>query len=130
VYCSGLRIVYFLRNWDDYTTMVLIQEKSLRDCIYDYWRKFSKHLESAQEAINYQNTWTAYLTATFPDKIWYRSMGFRKNSVFPNRLAVRAQHSRVDWLKFQDVQSNQYEYFKTSSDLVSMFMYKHFFFPP
>jgi len=31
VFCLGLKLVYSLNGWDDFTTLVLSQEKSLRD---------------------------------------------------------------------------------------------------
>ena len=130
VFCSGIRLVYSLHGWDDFTTLILSQEKSLRDYVFSYWRKFSLHLEKAEEAICYQNTWTAYLIATSPDKSWYKSMKFRKNSFFPKRLALRAQHTRIDWLEFDEIQCKQYEYFKGTTTLLNMFTYKYFIMPP
>jgi hypothetical protein len=35
IYASGLRIVYGLWGWDDYTVLVLSREKSLMDYLYN-----------------------------------------------------------------------------------------------
>lgn len=123
-------MVYGLRGWDDTTTMTLSQEKSLYDYIFSYWSKFSKHLETTNEATQYQHTWTAYLAAKHPDKIWYRSMGFRKNSFFLNRLSKRAEHSKNDWNKFRENHIMQHEYYKKSTLYLNMFIYKYFLLPP
>ncbi len=32
-------------GWDDLTTQILSQEKTLQDFIYSYWYRFSFHLE-------------------------------------------------------------------------------------
>jgi hypothetical protein len=84
-------LVYGLRGWDDITTMVISQEKSLYDYIFSYWSKFAYHLEKADEATQYQKTWTAYLAPKSPDKIWYKKMGFMKNNFFLNRLSTRRE---------------------------------------
>ncbi|CAF3364924.1 unnamed protein product [Rotaria socialis] len=115
LYCSGIRLVYGLKGWDDISTMIISQEKSLYDFIFRYWYKFSYHLETANEATQYQHTWTAYLAAKPPDKIWYRSMGLRKNNFFLNRPSARAQHSKNDWISFRDNHKKQHEYFKNST---------------
>ena len=36
VFCSGLSIVYALERWNDTTTLILSQEKSLHDYIFSY----------------------------------------------------------------------------------------------
>ncbi|CAF4717233.1 unnamed protein product, partial [Rotaria sp. Silwood2] len=32
-YCSGLRIVHNLCQWNDFTTLVIAREKTIRDCL-------------------------------------------------------------------------------------------------
>ncbi|CAF1579175.1 unnamed protein product [Rotaria magnacalcarata] len=68
LFCSGVRLVYGLKGWDDISTMILSQEKSLYDFIFHYGKKFAFHLESSIEATQYQHTWTAYLASKSPDK--------------------------------------------------------------
>jgi hypothetical protein len=130
LFCSGIRLVYGLRGWDDITTMVISQEKSLYDYIFSYWSKFAYHLEKADEATQYQKTWTAYLAAKSPDKIWYKTMGFRKNNFFLNRLSIRALHSKNDWMDFCVNHRRQHEYFKKSTLYLNIFIYKYFLMPP
>ena len=70
-FITGLKIVYQLNGWDDFTTLVLCQQKTLHDYIYSYWSRFSLHLEKYLEAISYQHTWTAFQTLTKLDKSHY-----------------------------------------------------------
>jgi hypothetical protein len=130
VFCTGLRIVYALRGWDDITTMILSREKSLHDYIFSYWSRLSVHLEKAADALSFQQSWQAFKIATSPDKTWYRSMGFRKNSKFPLRLAERARHTLVDWKNFEIIHKEQFEFYKRNSHYLSIFVYKYFLFPP
>ncbi|CAF3901329.1 unnamed protein product [Rotaria sp. Silwood1] len=95
LYASGLRIVYNLWGWEDYTVFVLTREKSLMDYLYKYWEKMIKHLHTATEALDYQQSWEAYIIATSTNRNYYKSMGFRKNSFFLNRLAARAHHGCI-----------------------------------
>ncbi|CAF2108390.1 unnamed protein product [Rotaria magnacalcarata] len=104
-FISGLKIVYGLHGWDDITTLILSQEKTLREYIYAFWLRFSIHLEKSQEATSYQHTWTAFQTITTIDKTFYKKLGFRKNNEFLNRLTERAKHGRYDWLQFQQSQT-------------------------
>jgi hypothetical protein len=129
VYASGLRIVYSLWGWDDYTVFVLSREKSLMDYLYNYWLRLKKHLDISHEAIEYQQTWEAYLIATSPSKVYYKSMGFRKNSIFPNRLAARAHHLNLDLFSFFSIHENQYGIFRKSSSVLERFVYKYLY-PP
>jgi hypothetical protein len=86
VYYSGLRIVYALKGWDDIATIILTREKRLLDYVYSSWKRLSLHLEKAPEALAFQQSCKAYEIVTSEDKSWFKSMGFRKNSFFPNRL--------------------------------------------
>ena len=129
LFASGLRIVYALWGWDDYIVLVLTREKSLMDYIYNYWLRLKKHLDTAHEAIEYQQTWEAYLIATSPNRIHYKSMGFRKNSFFPNRLAARAHHMNLDLFEFFCIQEKQHLIFKKTSSVLERFIYKYLY-PP
>ncbi len=126
---SGLRIVYNLWGWDDYMVYVLTKEKTLIDYLYDYWIKLKKHLGTSQEALDYQQTWEAFLIATSPNREYYKSMGFRKNSVFPNRLAARAHHLNLDLFTLFSIHENQYAIFRKSSSVLERFVYKYLY-PP
>ncbi len=130
IFCSGIRLVYDLKGWDDITTMIISQEKSLYDYIFSYWNVFAYHLERSNEATQYQQTWTAYLAVKSPEKIWYKSMSFRENNFFLNRLTQRAVHSKNNWLSFCVNHKRQHEYFKNSSVYLNMFVYKYFLLPP
>ncbi|CAM4813445.1 unnamed protein product [Rotaria magnacalcarata] len=92
-FISGLKIVYGLHGWDDITTLILCQEKTLREYIYAFWLRFSIHLEKSLEATSYQHNWTAFQTITTIDKTFYKKLGFRKNNEFLNRLTERAKHT-------------------------------------
>lgn len=78
LYATGVRIVYELWGWDDYTVFVLSTDKTLMDYLYTYWLRLKKHLDTAHEGLEYQQGWEAYLIATVPDHIHYKSMDFRK----------------------------------------------------
>ncbi|CAF4932124.1 unnamed protein product [Rotaria sp. Silwood1] len=47
----GIRLVYSLWGYEDFTTLALSREFSLRDYLYKYWLRFQKHLDEASEAI-------------------------------------------------------------------------------
>ncbi|CAF3241985.1 unnamed protein product [Rotaria socialis] len=130
VYGTGIRIIYNMWGWDDLTTLALTQEFSLRDYIYKYWVKFEKHLEQSLEAVLYQQTWTAFLIATCPSKIYYKSCGFRKNAKFPQRLSEKARHTKLDLLTFFNVQRKQLYIYKYSSSILEWFILKYFPQPP
>jgi len=129
LYASGLLIVYGLWGWDDYTVFVLSREKTLMDYLYTYWLKLKKHLDTAHEALEYRQTWEAYLIATAPNHSHYKSMGFRKNSIFPNRLAERAHHVNLDLFTFFNIHEKQHLIFKRSSSVIERFIFKYLF-PP
>jgi hypothetical protein len=123
--------VYSLWGYEDFATLALIREYSLRDYLYRYWLRFYKHLDEASEVDSYRQTWNAFLIATSPTKGDYRSCGFKKNSVFPKRLSERAKHTYLDFLSFKNVHKNQYGLFKRTSSLLETFVLKYFpFFPP
>ena len=129
-YMTGIRIVYGLIGWDNTTTQIISQEKTLYDCIYSYWCKFSLHLERSIEAFQYQNTWTAHLIITSYESSSYKILGFRKDNKFINRLAKRARHSKDDWLRFAANHRPQHEVFKKSTFYLNLFVYKYFLLPP
>jgi hypothetical protein len=126
VFMTGIRLVYSLWGFEDFTTLAVSREFSLRDYLYRYWLRFQKHLDVAHEAILYRQTLNALLIATSPNKDYYRSCGFRKNSIFPNRLMERAHHTYLDFLTFTDVHSRQYGFFKRTSSLLETFILKYF----
>ena len=53
LFCTGLRIIYSLKGWDDIATIILSREKSLRDYIYSYWSRLSEHIEKAPDAVSF-----------------------------------------------------------------------------
>jgi hypothetical protein len=124
-FCSGLRLTYALRGWDDITTMIVCKEKSLLDYLFSYWTRLSEHLERASDALDFQQSWQAYQHATSQDRSWYRSLGFRTNSKFPNRLAKRAQHTLADWTKFRQIHQHQYCFYRSDTLYLNMFVYKY-----
>jgi len=125
IFCSGIRHVYSLKGWDDITTMVLSKEKSIYDYIFSYWSRLSFHLERAADALSFQQSWQAYNIVTSRDKTWLRSMGFRKNSKFPLRLAERARHTLVEWNSFKEIHKEQFKFYKKDSTYLNMFIYKY-----
>lgn len=125
IYCTGLRMTYNLREWDDLTVYALTKEYTLNDYLYKYWLKFLKHLENSHEASQYQRTFNAYLAARSLQKDWYKNMGLRKNNPFLNRLSLRAKHSKIDIIDFLNIHQRQYGYFKHSSFLLCEFIYKY-----
>ena len=129
-FSSGLRIVYGLHRWNDENTLILSQEKSLNDYIFNYWSKLALHLERAHEAVQCQQSWSAYLTVTSPNRMWMKSMGFRRDSFFPNRLTKRAKHSKNDWTNFCTNHSQHHEYYRRSTTLLNMLIYKYFILSP
>ncbi|CAF3057532.1 unnamed protein product [Rotaria socialis] len=103
LYVSELRIVYNFSGREYYTVLVLTREKPLMDYLYKYWVKMIKHLRPTSEALDYQQSWEAYVIATSTNRIYYKSMGFRKNSIFPNRLVA---------ITFFCIHEKQYEFLK------------------
>lgn len=130
VYCTGIRIVYALKGWDDITTLILTREKNLLDYLYGYWYRLSKHLESAPDALSFQQSWKAYEIIKSPDTSWIKSMGFRRNSIFPKRLIERARHTLEDWRAFEPIQKENFECYKKSTTYLNIFVYKYFLEPP
>ncbi|CAM4867060.1 unnamed protein product [Rotaria socialis] len=129
-YIAGLRIVYGVYGWNEFTTLILCQEKTLLDYIFSYWSKFSLHLDKSLEATSYQHTWTAFQTLNKLDKSQYKNLGFRKNSKFLKRLVERVKHSKDDWLQFRVNHIPQHEVFKKSTYYLNMFIYKYFLLKP
>ncbi|CAM2696705.1 unnamed protein product [Rotaria socialis] len=126
VYGTGLRLVYSLFGYEDFTTLCLSRELALRDHVYKYWIRFQKHLDESPEAESYRQTWTAFLIATDPSKKYYKSLGLRKNSKFGNRLYKRAGHTYLDFISFKNAHSGQFCFFKNTSSLLEHFVLKHF----
>ena len=75
VYCAGIRLIYNLRGWNDYVTLVLSHQKSLLDYVYDYWKRFMKHLNESPEGNECRETWEAYLICQISDKSFYGFKG-------------------------------------------------------
>lgn len=100
VFMTGIRVVYSLWGYEDFTTLALSSELSLRDYVYRYWIRFQKHLDEAPEALLYRQTWNAFLIATPPNKKYYKNCGFRRNRIFANRLHEQVQHSYLDFLSY------------------------------
>jgi len=105
--------------------MVLSKEKSIYDYIFSYWSRLIFHLERAADALSFQQSWQAYNIVTSRDKTWLRSMGFRKNSKFPLRLAERARHTLVEWNSFKEIHKEQFKFYKKDSTYLNMFIYKY-----
>jgi hypothetical protein len=81
---------------------------------------------SSQEALAFQQGWNAYLLITASNNIWSKSMGFRKNSVFPSRLIRQVRHCLSDWSVFDSAHTLQYDYFKKSTTMLNTFVFKYF----
>ncbi|CAF1399173.1 unnamed protein product [Didymodactylos carnosus] len=79
VFCSGLRMVYSLWEWDDVTTLILSRELTLRDYLLKYWLRFNKHLNESAEATSYQQTFSSYLSAKSPDRMCLNFIGLSFN---------------------------------------------------
>ena len=79
---------------------ILSKEFTLRDYLYKYWQKFNAHLDQAREATQFQQTFTAYITAKSPEKSWYHPMSLRKNNRLLKRLNERAKHTKIDLAEF------------------------------
>jgi hypothetical protein len=126
VYYSGLRIVYCLNGWDDISTSIITREKTLPDYIYSYWLRLRVHLMKAPEALACQQSWKAFEIATSNDKTWYKSMGFRRNSVVPNRLARRARHTLANLEAFEEIQKQQYSFLVKDTKYLNMLIYKFY----
>lgn len=124
VFCSGLRLTYAFHGWDDLTTMIVCREKSLRDYLYLYWTRLSAHLEKAPDALDFQQSLQAFKIVTSNDKSWYKTMGFRKNSKFPKRLAERAKHTIADWERFKEIHKDQHLFYQRDTKYLCMFIYK------
>ena len=131
VYGSGLRLIYNLWGYEDFTTLCLSREYSIRDQIYRYWIRFQKHLEKADEAESYRQIWTAFLIATDPATSYYKSMGLRKNNKFANKFYERVQHTYLDFLQSTNAHKSQLYYFKKTSSLLEHFVLKFYpLYPP
>jgi hypothetical protein len=125
VYCSGIRLINNIWGWNDHVTLVLAREKSLLDYVYDYWKKFMKHLNESPEGNEYRETWEAYLICKTPDRSFYKDMGLRKNNFFMNRYAQRAHHTNLDIFSFFCFHEKQKDFFKRSSVDVKNFIEKY-----
>jgi hypothetical protein len=99
------------------------------DYLYTRWLRLKRHLGTAHEGLEYQQTWEAYRIATAPNHIHYKFMGFRKNSIVPNRLAERAHRVNLDLFIFFNTQEKQHLLFKRSSSVIERFIYKYLY-PP
>ena len=53
-FCSGFKILHNLRQWEDFTTLVLAREKFLTDYLYRYWRRLAHHLMHSDEGLSFQ----------------------------------------------------------------------------
>jgi hypothetical protein len=95
------------------------------DYLYTYWLRLKKQWDTTHEALAYQQTWEAYLIATSPNRIHYKSMDFRKNSIFPNRLAAMARHVNLDLFTFFSIHERQYQIFRRSSSVIERFVFKY-----
>ena len=127
VYITGLKIIYSLWGWDDHTTMILSREKTINDYLYKYWKKLKIHLDTSNEASAFNETFESYMIITSPDriKLYYKSMGFRKNSRFPERLVQRAKHTYLELFNFICIHEKQLNYYCTSEDNIKDFICKY-----
>jgi hypothetical protein len=116
---------YNLNMWDDLTVYLLSKEYTINDYPYKYWTKFIKHLETSNEAHQYQLTFNSYIAAKTSQRKWYLSIGMRKNSKFLNRLSAKVQHSKIDLFEFLTSHSKQYGYFKHTTSSTCFFIYKY-----
>ena len=87
--------------------------------------ELEQHLAKAHDALAFQQSWRAFEIIKSPDKSWYKSMGFRRNSFFPKRLTERAKYTMEDWRAFEHIQKQQYECFKKETQYLNWFVYKY-----
>ena len=125
IYCTGLRLIYDLREWNDFATLVLARERSILDYVYDYWDKFMKHLNESSEGNEYRQTWDAYLNHIVADKRIYNSMGLRKNNFYINRYVQRVHHTNLDVSSFFCEHQHQKDYLKSMVFNIKSFIYKY-----
>ena len=104
---------------------MLAHEKSLRDHLYRYWRRFAHHLMHFDEDLAFQRSWNSYLIITTPNS-WMKTLYFRCTSVFPRRLIQLATHCLVEWLMFEKVHQMQYNYFRNTNEYMDDFVNKYF----
>ena len=126
VYCTGLRLVFSLSHWDDETTLVLCQMKTLADHVHVYWSRFIVHLEQSPDAVCFWKTWCAYHIAQETERGWSKELGLRKGNKFLTRLKERSRHTIEDWMEFDTVQKRQANFFVTDTRDVYKFVYKYY----
>jgi hypothetical protein len=126
VYCSGLRCVFSLGKWDDETTLILCQTKTLLDHVHLYWTRFIIHLEQSPDAVCFWQTLCAYRVLKDKEKDWSHELGLRKSNKFLSRLQDRARHTFVEWQAFDDNQKQQRTVFSTDTRQINEWIYKFF----
>jgi hypothetical protein len=126
VYCSGLRTVYGIGKWEDETILALTREKSLRDVVFTYWSKLSRHLEISPDAVVFQQTWNTHKMLTTLEPSHKKLIGFCRNSRFLNRLQRNVQHSLNEWYLFEEAHRSQLNFYVVNSNTLCSFIYRFF----
>lgn len=114
-----------MERWDDLTVESICEEKAFTDYIHSFWSKFSINLERSHDAVQYSQTWTAYLAAKSPSKQFFKDLGIRTNNFFMNRLTNRVTHSKIDWLNFSNYIDHQRN-LPASTKSLNLFVYKYY----
>ena len=126
IYYSGLRLVFSLSNWDDETTAVLCQAKTLLDHVHMYWSRFFMHLQQSPDALCFWKTWCTHHIVIESEKKWNKYLGLGKGNKFLARLRERAKHTIIDWIDFDAVQKNQLNFYTGDPRGIYKFVYKYF----
>ena len=95
--------------------------------MYIYWKKLKNHVDESIEATTSNETFESYMIITSPDlfRLFYKNMGFRKNSRFPERLAHWATCMHLDLFNFFTIHEKQINYFRTSSREIKEFICRY-----
>ena len=116
-----------LQGWNDHSSIILARGKLLNDYVFKYWKKLKMHLDTLSEASAYNETFESFMIITSParHKTYYRSMGFRCNSKFPERLAKRAKHTFIDLFNFFTIHEKQLLCYCNTTDQLRDFICKY-----
>jgi len=125
LYCASIDLIHNLWGWNGYVTLVLARDKSLLDYVYDYWKKFMRHLSESPEGNGYRETWEAYWIFTMPDKSFYKSMDLCRTNFFMNRYAQRAYHTNLDIFSFFCPHEQQKDFFIRLHVDIKNFIHKY-----
>ncbi len=108
IYISSIRFVYSLQGWNVFTLLILAREKTLND-----QKKLNQHLDISSEANAFNEEFKSFMIITSLERynLYYKSIGFRRNSKFAERLAKRAAHMYLDLFDFFNIHEKQLNYY-------------------